>query len=103
VLLGTLSCLGFNVLSGVTPLGMDFLSFFDFMTNSVMMPIAALCICLFITRRMTIDRAVEEVLYDGHGFHRRRVFVFMIRYICPVFVIIILASSIANVFGLISM
>ena len=101
--LGTLSCLGYGPLAGVTIIGMQFLDFFDFLTNSVMMPIAALCICLFITRRMTIDRAVEEVLYDGHGFHRRSVFVFMIRYICPVFVIIILASSIANVFGLISM
>ena len=52
---------------------------------------------------MTIAAAVEEIMQDGHGFRRRNVFEFMIKYICPVFVIIILLSSVANVFGLISM
>ena len=101
--LGTLSSLGYGPLASVTIIGMQFLDFFDFLTNSVMMPIAALCVCLLITRRMSIAAAVEEVLSDGHGFHRRGVFVFMIRFVCPVFVIIILASSIANVLGLIQM
>ena len=68
-----------------------------------MMPIAALCICLFVTRRMTVAAAVEEVLQDGHSFRRKGIFEFMIRFICPVFVVIILVSSLANVFGLISM
>ena len=103
IVLGTLSCLGYGPLASVTIIGMQFLDFFDFLTNSVMMPIAALCICLFVTRRMTIAAAVEEVQQDGHVFARRGVFEFMIKYICPVFVIIILASSIANVFGLITM
>ncbi len=103
VVLGSLSCLGYGPLANVTIIGMQFLDFFDFLTNSVMMPIAALCICLFVTRRMTIERAVQEVLMDGHAFRRKKIFIFMIKYICPVFVIIILLSSIANVFGLISM
>ena len=103
IFLGTLSCLGYGPLANVTIIGMQFLDFFDFLTNSVMMPIAALCICLFVTRRMTIAAAVAEVQQDGHIFRRRGIFEFMIKYICPVFVIIILASSIANVFGLITM
>ena len=41
VILGTLSCLGYGPLASVTIIGMQFLDFFDFMTNSVMMPIAA--------------------------------------------------------------
>jgi NSS family neurotransmitter:Na+ symporter len=103
IILGSLSCLGYGPLADVTIIGMQFLDFFDFLTNSVMMPIAALCICLFVTRRMTIAAAVAEVTLDGHAFRRRKIFEFMIKYICPVFVIIILASSVANVFGLISM
>ena len=103
VLLGTLSCLGYGPLAGVTVIGMQFLDFFDFLTNSIMMPIAAFCTCIFIRKRMTVALAVEEVLQDGHGFHRRWIFEFMIQYLCPVFVIIILISSIANVLGLISM
>lgn len=94
---------GYGPLGNVTVFGMQFLDFFDFITNSVMMPIAAFCICLFIRRRMTLAAAVEEVLQEGHSFRRRAVFEFMIQYVCPVFVILILVSSLANVLGFISM
>jgi NSS family neurotransmitter:Na+ symporter len=40
---------------------------------------------------------------DGHPFRRKKIFRVMIRYIAPIFVLIILLSSIANAFGLISM
>ena len=101
--LGTLSCLGYGPLSFITIIGMPFLDFFDFLTNSVMMPIAALAICLLVTRCMTIERVEQEVEVDGHPFRRKKIFRVMIRYIAPLFVAIILLSSIANAFGLISM
>ena len=99
--LGTLSCLGYGPLAFITIIGMPFLDFFDFLTNSVMMPLSALAICILVTRHMTIERLTEEVTIDGHPFKRRKVFVFMIRYVCPVFVAIIFASSVASAFGLI--
>ena len=49
LLLGTLSCLGYGPLAGVTVIGMQFLDFFDFLTNSVMMPIAAIATCLLVS------------------------------------------------------
>ena len=103
LLLGTLSCLGYGPLSFITIIGMPFLDFFDFLTNSVMMPIAALAICLLVTRCMGLERLEQEVEMDGHPFKRKKVFRVMIRYIAPVFVMIILLSSVANAFGLISM
>ena len=103
LILGSLSCLGYGPLADVKIIGMQFLDFFDFLTNSIMMPIAALCICLFVRNRMTVALAVEEVMQDGHIFRRRWIFEFMIKYVCPVFVLVILVSSIANVFGLIHM
>ena len=103
IALGTLSCLGYGPLSFITLIGMPFLDFFDFLTNSVMMPIAALAICLLVTRCMGLERLEQEVEMDGHPFRRKKVFRVMIRYIAPVFVMIILLSSVANAFGLISM
>ncbi|MBQ8987387.1 MAG: sodium-dependent transporter [Lachnospiraceae bacterium] len=103
VALGTLSCLGYGPLSFITIIGMPFLDFFDFLTNSVMMPIAALAICILVTRCMTIERVEQEVEVDGHPFRRKKIFRVMIRYIAPLFVAIILLSSIANAFGWISM
>jgi len=101
--LGSLSSLGYGPLGNVTVIGMQFLDFFDFLTNSVMMPVAALAICLLVTKHMGLQKVEEEVTLGGHAFRRRGVFNFMIRFVCPVFVIVILLSSIASAFGWINM
>ena len=45
LVLGSLSALGYGPLARFTVFGMQFLDFFDFLTNSVMMPIAAITTC----------------------------------------------------------
>ena len=101
--LGTLSALGYGPLANVTVIGMQFLDFFDFLTNSVMMPIAAMCTCLLIVKAVGLDAIEKEVMIDGAPFKRKKIFNFMIRWLCPLFVVIILLSSLASVFGLITM
>ena len=103
VSLGSLSCLGYGPLANVTIIGMQFLDFFDFLTNSVMMPVAALMTSLLVSRVIGIDRMEEEILHGEGTFRRKKIFVLMIKYLCPVFTMIILASSVANAFGWISM
>ena len=103
LLIGMLSCLGYGPFKGVKILGMQFLDFFDFATNSVMMPVAALLTSLLVSRVIGIDRIEEEIKCGEGKFRRKAVFVIMIRYLCPVFAIIILLSSVANAFGWISM
>ena len=103
VVLGSLSSLGNGPLAEVKIIGMQFLDFFDFLTNSVMMPIAAFATCILITRFMGIAKLQEEVELGGHPFRRKNIFAFMIRFLCPVFVVIILVSAILNVFGIIQM
>ena len=99
--LGTLSCLGYGPLSNVTIIGMQFLDFFDFLTNSVMMPIAAIAICIFVSRVVGLEKVEAEITKDGNSFKRKKIFNFMIQYLCPIFAFIILLSSIANAFGFI--
>ena len=103
ITLGSLSSLGYGPLANVTLLGMQFLDFFDFLTNSVMMPIAAISICLLVSRVAGIAAIEQEVCHGEERFRRKRVFALMIRYLCPLFAAIILISSVANAFGLISM
>lgn len=78
------------------------LDFFDFLTNSVMMPIAAIAICIFVSR-VGLEKIEAEITQDGNTFKRKKIFNFMIQYLCPIFAFIILLSSIANAFGFISM
>lgn len=103
IVLGSLSALGYGPLADVTVIGMQFLDFFDFLTNTVMMPIAAIATCLLISKVVGVQRIEEEVMQNGGKFRRKKIFCFMIRYLCPVFAGIILLSSIANAFGWISM
>ena len=104
MLLGSLSSLGYGPLAGVTMLGMQFLDFFDFLTNSVMMPIAAIAICLLVSRVVGVkaDRAGSPATVRARS-AARRVFNLMIRYLCPLFAAIILVSSVANALGWIRM
>ena len=101
VALGTLSCLGFNALSHIAPLGMDILSFFDFMTNSVMMPVAAAAICLLVLKVIGLDN-MEAEISSSSKFTRRGVYRFVIRYLAIALLAVILISSILDAFGLIS-
>ena len=103
VSLGSLSALGYGPLAEVTIIGMQFLDFFDFLTNTVMMPIAAIATCLLVSRVIGVEKIEAEVTADGAPFKRKKIFAFMIRFLCPVFAGIILISSIANAFGWISM
>ena len=103
LLLGSLSSLGYGPLANVKILGMQFLDFFDFLTNSVMMPIAAIAICLLVSKVIGVKRIEEEVLHGESSFRRKKVFYIMIQYLCPIFAVINLISSIANAFGWISM
>lgn len=103
VSLGSLSALGYGPLAEVTIIGMQFLDFFDFLTNTVMMPIAAIATCLLVSRVIGVEKIEAEVTADGAPFKRKKIFAFMIRFLCPVFAAIILVSSIANAFGWISM
>ena len=103
LLLGTLSCLGYGPLANFKILGMQFLDFFDFITNSVMMPIAAIATCLLVSKIVGVDKIEEEITKDGQAFRRKKIFCFMIKYLCPLFAAIILISSVANAFGIITM
>ena len=63
--LGTLSSLGYGPLAGVTVIGMQFLDFFDFLTNSVMMPIAAIATCLLVSRVTAWTRSSRRLSWTA--------------------------------------
>ncbi len=52
-------------------IGMQFLDFFDFLTNSVMMPIAAFATCILISRVIGVKKIEEEVLEERQYFPQK--------------------------------
>ena len=102
IALGSLSSLGYGPLANVKIIGMQFLDFFDFMTNSVMMPLAALATCFLVTKVVGFDRIAKEI-EQSSKFGRKKLYNFFLKYLAPICLIVILLSSIANVLGIISM
>lgn len=102
LVMGILSALGFNVLDFISLAGMSILDMFDFLTNSLMMPIAAFCTCILVTKYVGIDKIEEEVKVSSK-FGRKGMFVIVVKYIAPIFCIIILISAILNQFGIVTM
>ena len=100
LILGAVSSLGYSAWSGVSILGMPLLDFFDFISNSVMMPVVALVTCVFVGYFLT-PRAIEEEIESSGRFRAKRLFSVMIRYIAPLCILLILASSVLNAFGVI--
>ena len=99
VLLGFLSSTGYGLLGNVKLIGMQFLDFFDFVSNSVLMPIVALCTCIFVGFVIKPKAIIEEVETDGVKFKGKKLFSVVIKYIAPIFIVLILISSVLDAFG----
>ena len=100
--LGIPSALGFGALSHVTPLGMDFLTFFDYISNSVFMPIVALATCIMFGWFVGTKEIEDEVTKNGETFGRKKIFRAMIKYVAPVCLVVILIFYSLAQFGFIS-
>ena len=93
------SCLGYGALSFIQPLGMALLDFFDFITNSVMMPVVAFFICLLVGW-VVGPKYVSDEIKRSSPFKREKLFVVVIRYIAPVCIALILISSVLDTLGI---
>jgi len=92
LVLGMLSVLGYSSWSEVKLLDMQFLDFFDFITNNVMMPILAFFTCILIGYVAKTSYVEDEVLHGQDRFSAKHLFRIMIKFVCPVCMIIILLT-----------
>ncbi len=101
--MGIPSTLGFNIWSHIKLLGLsDLLTFFDFVSNSVLMPIVAFFTCLLIGFIVKPKTVIDEVKETDGKFKSEELFTIMIKWIAPVFILGILGFSIAEGMGWVS-
>ena len=91
VAVGSLINAGYNILSGIQPLGegSTLLDFFDFVSNSVLMPIVAILTCVFVGWIIKPKALVDEIK-ESCEFKAEKAWIVMIKYIAPVLVAVIL-------------
>ena len=99
LVLGACSSLGYSAWGMVKILGLQFLDFFDFISNSFIMPIVALCTAIFVGFFLKPKTLVEEVELNGK-FKFRVLFEIVVKYVAPVCLVIILVSSVAGALGI---
>ena len=100
VALGLPSSLGNGVWSGITIIGMNFLDFFDFISNSVLMPIVAFLTCVFVGYVLKPKTLIDEAQQPGIVMRSQKLFTVVIKYIAPICIALILVSSILDVLGI---
>ncbi len=91
--IGMLSVLGYSSWSHVTIFGKQFLDFFDFISNNVIMPLVALATCILIGYVVKTKTVEGEVELNGK-FKSKLLYRIMIKYVCPVFMLAIFISAI---------
>lgn len=69
------------------------LDIMDYVSNSVLMPLIALLSTILIGWVKTPGFVIEEMERGGRAFHRKKVYVIMIRYIAPVMMLILFLQS----------
>lgn len=104
VVTGIMVNLGYSGLSFIEPLGpgSSLLDFADFISNSVMMPLAALMTCIFVGWVIKPKILEQEIMLSA-PFKIRKVWAFTIKYVAPIVVLIILVAYVASSLGFFSM
>ncbi len=100
LLMGVPSSLGFGIWDFVKPLGMSILDAWDFISNSILMPIVALLTCFFAGFVIKPKAIIDEACAEGADFKGKNLFTVVIKWVAPVILVAILISSILNALGI---
>ena len=73
-------------------MGMDFLSFCDYISNNIMMPVVAVLTCVFVGYVIKPQAIIEEVELSN-TFKKKKLFELSIKFFAPVCIFIILVSQ----------
>ena len=98
--LGLLSCFGYSCWAELKIIGLQFLDFFDFISNSVLMPVVALLTCIFIGYVLKPKIVISEIEKNGR-FSGKNMFVIVLKYVAPVCLVAIFVFSVLEVLGFI--
>ncbi len=100
--LGIPASLGFGPLSFISWMNLSILDIMDFVSNSVLMPIVAFFTCVFIGFIIKPKTLADEVKATDGSFKAEGMYTIIIKWVAPIFLVLILASSVASGLGFIT-
>ncbi len=93
LVVGLTSVFGYSFWDKVTIFGYQFLDFYDFISNNVIMPVVSLLTCVLIGYFVKTKYIEDEVLVGEVKFRAKGLYKVMILAICPICMLIILISN----------
>ena len=108
ILMAIPSSLGFGVWSHISVKNSEgstltILDMWDFLSNSVLMPVVALLTCIFVGYVVKTKTITDEVKSSTDKFKSEKLYVILIKYFSPILIVGILISSILNGLGIITL
>lgn len=98
IVVGSIISLGFGPLDFIQIIGLGLLDFFDFISNSVLMPIVALLTCICIGFFIKPKAVCDEVELNGN-FKEKKFYVVMLKWVAPICLVLILAFAVSEAMG----
>lgn len=98
LILGAIVSLGFGPLSFIQIIGLGLLDFFDFLSNSVLMPIVAILTCVCIGHFIGSKTIEDEVELNGK-FKVKKFYRVMLKWIAPICLVLILVFAVSEAMG----
>lgn len=99
---GMAPSLGFGLWDSVQIFGLQILDFMDFASNYILMPLGSCLTCILVGWMIKPDFVLSELKSSGE-FRREKLYVFMLKYIAPVFTIAIMIAYILDTFKIIKL
>ena len=92
------SALSFGVLGDVTILNYSVFDFIGMITDNILLPLGGLFMCYYIGWKWSPKYLVEEIEQEGIIFKWKKVWIFCVRFITPILVLIVTISGFVNVY-----
>jgi len=93
LVVGLTSVFGYSIWDKVKIFGYQFLDFYDFISNNVIMPVVSLLTCILIGYVAKTKFVEDEVLIGEKKFAAKGLYKVMILAVCPICMIVILVSN----------
>lgn len=103
IAMGVPSLLGYNIWNHIHLFGdpnTNILDIFDFISNSIIMPIVAFATTILVGFVIKPQAIIDEVKETDGTFKSQRLFTIMIKWIAPVFIALILITSVLDALGI---
>lgn len=97
-LIGIPSALSFGVLGDVTILNYSVFDFIGMITDNILLPLGGLLMCYYIGWKWSPRYLVEEIEQGGIVFKLKKIWVFCIKFITPILVLIVTVSGFWTVY-----